>query len=50
MLGFKIYAFWESSNREPPLRRILAKDKSDRLNKVLSTEFRTFKRDNLALL
>ena len=50
ILEFKINAFWESSNWGPPQRRRLAKDRSDRFNKVLSTEFRSFKRDILALL
>ena len=50
MLEFIIYAFWDLLNWGPPQRRILTKDKSDRLNKVLPTEFRSFKRDILALL
>ena len=49
ILEFKINTFWKSSNWGPPQRRTLTKNKSDGFNKVLSTEFRPFKRI-LALL
>ena len=45
----KINAFWDSSNW-PQYRETLTKDKSDRFNKSLLTELRSFKRDVLALL
>ena len=40
---------FESHQTAPPQRKTLTKDKSDRVNKVQSTEFRSYKRDILAL-
>ena len=41
---------FESHQTEDHHREKQTKDESDRLNKVLSTEFRSFKRDILVLL
>ena len=49
-LEFIKKAFSESLNLGQPQRITLPKDKSDRFDKVLSKELRSFKRDILALM